>query len=1250
MRIDRSKVFAAVSACLVFLASATFAQAANFTIGGTVSGLNTGTSVTLLDNGGNALKVTANGAFTFTIALATGKTYKVTVGTQPTGETCTVTNGTGTVGTANVTNVAVACKTTYSIGGTVSGLNTGTSVTLLDNASNALKVTANGTFTFTTRLLSGAAYKVTVSVQPTGETCTVTNGTGTVGTANVTNVAVACKTTYSIGGTVSGLNTGTAVTLLNNGGNPLKVTANGAFTFTTRLLGGAAYKVTVSVQPTGEICTVTNGTGTVGTANVTNVAVACKTTYSIGGTVSGLNTGTSVTLLNNATNALKVAANGTFTFTTRLTSGTAYKVTVSVQPTGETCTVTNGTGTVGTANVTTVVVSCAAKTYTIGGTLSGLNTGASVTLLDNGGDPLTQTANGKFTFKTALASGKTYAVTVGTQPTGAICTVTNGSGTVGTANVINVVVACKSTPTFTIGGTVSGLNTGVSVTLLDNGGDALTVTANGSFKFKTALASGKTYSVTVGTQPTGETCTVTNGSGTVGTANVTNVAVACTAPTFTIGGTVSGLNSGTSVTLLDNGGDALTQSANGSFVFKTALAGGKTYNVTVGTQPTGETCTVTNGSGTVGTANVTNVAVACKAAATFSIGGTVSGLNSGTSVTLLDNGGDGLTVSANGAFTFSTHIASGSMYNVTVGTEPTGETCTVTNGSGTVGSANVTNVVVACSSGTGGGGAYWIPYSATPVPGVTPTGKNGLFVIPSDKLTSAPAPAFVTTDTTQLLGLGTQISTKGGLATYSPQLMMYADTTSTGTTKIFGLALANTSSVPTPTQVSNLSLSSTQQVCGAFSSETDVTQPTTLFIVIEVGTATQCSGGLGTFEVIHYTDSATTAPAVVTINTTEIQSVYQNGKLTALLLYDSTTKSFNAYTDNTFTSPTQKITGLSGSAYVTGVLDSATLSIPELFFTVTTSATTPANELYRIDGATLAATLIQNIGSSTLDYSAPQDDTNLYYQVLTGTTSVSAAFYQVALVGGTPKLLYTAPTYTLNGTAVINYRLIGSNDSVVVFQYSNEPYTNGSPDPTKATATLYTMPVGASTTTPTTLASYGTGDTLQVAFLAVPSGGALSSSVLFATVQNAKGTFPALTYAYSAVSIPLNGGTPPAPIANSIYGALAIVSNRLTDSVWQVTGITDTDGGYGGGTANTVNVASLADTPFTTTGGGNYVFSTGFIGSLFAISSNNIAIGDFFNEPAVILGGPLQVEGVAADLSKNFLYPIAITNTEVFPY
>jgi len=667
MRIDRTKVFTAVFACLAALAPATYAHAATFTIGGTVSGLNTGASVTLLDNGGDALKVTANGTFTFKTALATGAAYKVTVGTQPIGEICTVTGGTGTVGTANVTTVVVSCKTTYTIGGTLSGLNSGASVTLLDNSSNALKLTANGTFTFTTPVASGKTYKVTVSVQPTGQICTVTGGSGTVGTANVTSVVVSCKTTYTIGGTLSGLNSGASVTLLDNASNALKLTANGTFTFTTPVASGKTYKVTVSVQPTGQLCTVTGGSGTVGTTNVTTVVVSCKNAYTIGGTVSGLNTGTSVTLLDNATNALKVTANGTFKFTTPVASGSAYKVTVSVQPTGEICTVTNGTGTVGTANVINVAVSCK-TTYTIGGTVSGLNTGTSVTLLDNATNALKVTANGTFTFTTPLASGSAYKVTVSVQPTGLMCTVTNGTGTVGTANVTTVIVSCAA-KTFTIGGTVSGLNTGASVTLLDNGTDLLSVTANGAFTFKTALASGKTYNVTVSVQPTGETCTVTNGSGTVGSSNVTNVAVACKAvATFTIGGTVSGLLTGRSVTLLDNATDSLTVTADGAFTFKTALASGKAYSVTVSVQPTGETCTVTNGSGSVGAANVTNVAVTCKAVATFTIGGTVSGLNSGTSMTLLDNGGDSLTVSVNGAFTFKTPIASGSTYNVTVGT------------------------------------------------------------------------------------------------------------------------------------------------------------------------------------------------------------------------------------------------------------------------------------------------------------------------------------------------------------------------------------------------------------------------------------------------------------------------------------------------------------------------------------------------------------------------------------------------------
>src|SRR5260370_5406769 len=81
-------------------------------------------------------------------------------------------------------------------------------------------------------------------------------------------------------------------------------------------------------------------------------------------------------------------------------------------------------------------------------------------------------------------------------------------------------------------------------------------------------------------------------------------------------------------------------------------------------------------------------------AAFYSVGGTVSGL-SGT-VVLQDNGGDDLSVSGNGTFTFNTPLATGGAYSVTVKTNPAGQSCTVSNGSGTVASANITNVAVSC--------------------------------------------------------------------------------------------------------------------------------------------------------------------------------------------------------------------------------------------------------------------------------------------------------------------------------------------------------------------------------------------------------------------------------------------------------------------------------------------------------------------------------------------------------------------------
>ena len=158
------------------------------TVGGMVAGLS-GT-VILQNNGGSNLAIAADGPFTFTTLFAPGATYSVTVQSQPADQTCGVTNGSGRAG-GSVTTVIVECEANPTIGGAISGL-TGL-VILQNNGGNSLGTAANGPFTFTASVARGAAYSVTVQTQPAGQTCTVTNGSGTA-SGNVTNVAVLCET------------------------------------------------------------------------------------------------------------------------------------------------------------------------------------------------------------------------------------------------------------------------------------------------------------------------------------------------------------------------------------------------------------------------------------------------------------------------------------------------------------------------------------------------------------------------------------------------------------------------------------------------------------------------------------------------------------------------------------------------------------------------------------------------------------------------------------------------------------------------------------------------------------------------------------------------------------------------------------------------------------------------------------------------------------------------------------------------
>jgi hypothetical protein len=423
---------------------------------------------------------------------------------------------------------------------------------------------------------------------------------------------------FEVGGTVEGLS-GDGLELQINGAEKLAIASNGSFTFPTAQLIGSTYDVRVSVQPLdpSQECTVASGSGTVGSGAVRSVRVTCATnTFTLGGNVTGL-LGSGL-VLQNGGDAAEVQSDGSFTFATRIASGGTYDVRVRTQPQNPTqsCSVENGTGRVGNANVTNVTVRCTTSTFTVGGTISGLVGEAGLVLQNNRADDLTITADGNFTFATAVASGRPYSVMVSRQPTSPAqqCDVQNASGTITTANVSNVQITCVTTE-FTIGGTVSGLS-GDGLVLQNNGGDNLAIGADGTFTFTTSAPTGSGYNVTVATNPSFPTqvCTVSNGAGTINAANVTSVTVNCETSSFSVSAEVSGLAGFFPYVQLRNTirppdppapperGPIVNAFSNGTHLLPPTVLSGWTYEVEIvgGTAQ----CAISSGSGTVGGQNV----------------------------------------------------------------------------------------------------------------------------------------------------------------------------------------------------------------------------------------------------------------------------------------------------------------------------------------------------------------------------------------------------------------------------------------------------------------------------------------------------------------------------------------------------------------------------------------------------------------------------------------------------------------------
>ncbi len=353
-------------------------------------------------------------------------------------------------------------------------------------------------------------------------------GTPTAGAwtgGNVTGV-------YSVGGSVSGLS-GTLV--LQDGADQLSVSTNGGFTFGTRLPSGAGYDVTVSSSPTGQSCTLSNGAGTVGASNVTDVAVTCNDTASaasdnfdrangpLGANWSDISdgglaiSGNQVTGTNAASNSGDAWSADAFSSdqysevavsSTALSGGEWVGPMVRSQDSGQDAyvgiyfwdygspvlelfkRVGGGWVQLGSA-------------YDSGALAAGTEleveaVGSTIALLENGTVVVDATDSG-------LAGGAPGIMAYGTPPAGDWA-----GGDVPGA--------------YSVGGSVSGL---AGTLVLQDGTDRQAIGTDGAFSFGTAQPGGASYDVTVSSSPVGQSCTVSNGSGTL-SSDVTDVAVTCT--------------------------------------------------------------------------------------------------------------------------------------------------------------------------------------------------------------------------------------------------------------------------------------------------------------------------------------------------------------------------------------------------------------------------------------------------------------------------------------------------------------------------------------------------------------------------------------------------------------------------------------------------------------------------------------------------------------------------------------------------
>lgn len=438
-----SSVASSTASSITNSSSSSSSVAVTYTVTAEVTGNSSG--LILQNNGTDARNVALGGGSATFTAQANGSVYNITTN-SPTGQICSVSNnGSGTISGANV-NVSVTCSA-LKLRVTVNGLGDGKSVRLSKTIGNNAP--------------SGAA----VSFNPPSNMPAEITGAGNYGWSFTLagSQKVSALGLYNID-----FNSDVQVGLWNSSGSLL---ASGVFSDSLASLDLTDVGTSGFMWlPISEI-TLGPGLYTVGAYSSTdhfasyNVSInpitgLTITKYSLVSFSSifelPADDSVSGSYLNGffgpnikfsgvveTSELLNITSSGTIDFPTPVSIGDVYAVTVDIQPIGQTCLFLSPVSGVISGTNNTILVSCSTNTYTIGGTISGLGNALSVVLLNNGGNALSITADGSFTFSSPMAAGS-YSISIGTQPQGQACVITNGTGTVATTNIDNISVTCSN--------------------------------------------------------------------------------------------------------------------------------------------------------------------------------------------------------------------------------------------------------------------------------------------------------------------------------------------------------------------------------------------------------------------------------------------------------------------------------------------------------------------------------------------------------------------------------------------------------------------------------------------------------------------------------------------------------------------------------------------------------------------------------------------------------------------------------------